>query len=186
MIALLSNVSDPQGASMTPHVTAGPSHGGLAWSGTSFNYTPSGCYAGADSFNYYVTENVLGQPSGTVTVSITVNPGVPSIAGIANINGMLWYVPTTVNVSGVAAGFIGPPITVTATSSNPALLPNPTVTYTSPNPTGTLTLTPKANAFTNAANAVTITVTVKDACNNAASTNFTTNIPFGALTRRGW
>ena len=36
-------------------------------------------------------------------------------------------------------------LTVTATSSNPALIPNPTVTYTSPNATGSLTYTPVAN-----------------------------------------
>ena len=36
-------------------------------------------------------------------------------------------------------------LTVTATSSNPGLIPNPTVTYTSPNATGTLTYTPAAN-----------------------------------------
>ena len=34
---------------------------------------------------------------------------------------------------------------MTATSSNPGLIPNPTVTYTSPNATGSLTYTPAAN-----------------------------------------
>ena len=48
------------------------------------------------------------------------------------------------------------PLTVTATSSNPGLIPKPAVNYTSPQSTGTLTYTPVANANGTA----TITVTV--------------------------
>ena len=47
---------------------------------------------------------------------------------------------------------------VTASSSNPALIPNPTVTYTSPNATGSLAYTPVANTSGSAV----ITVTVSD------------------------
>ena len=56
------------------------------------------------------------------------------------------------------AGSESQTLTVTATSSNPGLIPNPTVTYTSPNATGSLTYTPVANASGTA----TITVTVTD------------------------
>ena len=49
-------------------------------------------------------------------------------------------------------------LTVTASSSNTALIPNPTVIYTSPSATGSLSFTPVANAFGTA----TITVTVND------------------------
>src|SRR6185436_6079569 len=53
-------------------------------------------------------------------------------------------------------------LTITAvTTSNPQLIPNPTVNYTSPNTTGTLTFTPTANA----SGAATITVTVNDGAN---------------------
>ncbi|MCX8092450.1 MAG: immunoglobulin domain-containing protein, partial [Verrucomicrobiae bacterium] len=63
---------------------------------------------------------------------------------------------------------------VTATSSNPALIPNPTVSYTSPNSTGSLTFTPVANAFGTA----TLTVTVNDggASNNIISRSFTVTV----------
>src|SRR5262245_15841820 len=52
----------------------------------------------------------------------------------------------TINLSGISAG----PgetqnLSVTVTSSNPALIPTPTVNYTSPNSTGSLTYTPVAN-----------------------------------------
>jgi hypothetical protein len=49
-------------------------------------------------------------------------------------------------------------LTVTAVSSNPSLIPAPTVQYTSPNSTGTLLLRPAADAFGTA----TITVIVND------------------------
>src|SRR5262249_13972448 len=58
-------------------------------------------------------------------------------------------------------------LTVTVSSSNTGLIPNPTVSYTSPNATGTLTLTP----FTNGFGSATITVTVND---NGSSNNITT------------
>src|SRR6266571_1252984 len=65
-----------------------------------------------------------------------------------------------VNLTGIGPGpnESGQVLTVTASSSNPGLIPNPTVTYTSPNPTGTLNFTPVANQFGSA----TITVTVQD------------------------
>ena len=65
----------------------------------------------------------------------------------------------TVNLAGITAGGgASQALTVTATSSNPGLIPNPTVNYTSPNATGTLTFTPAANAFGTA----TVTVVVHD------------------------
>ncbi len=65
----------------------------------------------------------------------------------------------TVNLTGITAGGgETQTLTVTDSSNNTALIPNPTVTYTSPNSTGTLKFTPAANTFGTA----TITVTVMD------------------------
>jgi hypothetical protein len=67
----------------------------------------------------------------------------------------------TVNLSGIGPGASfesSQTLTVTATSSNTALIPNPTVNYTSPNTTGSISFTPVANAN----GSVLITVTVKD------------------------
>ena len=72
----------------------------------------------------------------------------------------------TVSLSGhqYGCGERSQTLTVTATSSNPSLIPNPTVNYTSPNATGSLSFTPVANGNGTA----TITVTVNDgqAANN--------------------
>jgi hypothetical protein len=58
----------------------------------------------------------------------------------------------------MGTGDTGQTLTVTATSSNLAVIPNPTVTYTSPNATGSISFTPVANQ----SGTVTITVTVTD------------------------
>jgi len=77
----------------------------------------------------------------------------------------------TIPLTGISAGGeLSQTLTVTATSSNPALIPNPTITYTSPSETGSLTFTPTAGAVGSAV----ITVTVNDgaANNNTFSQTF--------------
>ena len=66
----------------------------------------------------------------------------------------------TINLTGISIGTgdIGQTLSLSATSNNPSVIPNPTVTYTSPNTTGTLTYTPVPFTFGMA----TITVTVMD------------------------
>ena len=66
----------------------------------------------------------------------------------------------TVNLTGISAGAgESQALQVTATSSNAALIPTPSVAYTSPAATGALTYQPAANMFGTS----TITVTVRDA-----------------------
>ncbi len=80
--------------------------------------------------------------------------------------------PQTVTLTGITTGAASETqtLTVSATSSNPALIPNPAVIYTSPNSTGTLSFTPLPNANGTA----TITVTVSDgqSVNNPVSRAF--------------
>lgn len=65
----------------------------------------------------------------------------------------------TINLTGIGAGAgENQELTVTASSANTDLIPNPTVTYISPNATGSLGYTPVANASGTAV----ITVTVTD------------------------
>src|SRR6185436_14277654 len=79
--------------------------------------------------------------------------------------------PITVNLSGITAGDGEIQLlTVSATSSAPALIPNPVVSYSSPAPTGSLTLNPAPNAVGSA----TITVFVDDGApsNNVVARTF--------------
>ena len=82
----------------------------------------------------------------------------------------------TVNLSGIASGAANEnqTLTVTATSSNTNLIPNPTVNYTSPNTNGSLTFTP----VTNATGTAIITVNVNDggASNNLVTQTFTVTV----------
>jgi hypothetical protein len=100
-------------------------------------------------------------PTLNALTSVTINEG----AGLQ-----------TVNLAGITSGATNEiqTLTVTATSSNPGLIPNPTVNYTSPNTTGSIAFTPVALAFGSA----TVTVTVNDggASNNIVTRAFTVTV----------
>ena len=82
----------------------------------------------------------------------------------------------TVSLSGIGSGATNEvqTLTVTASSSNPGLIPGPTVSYTSPNATGSISFTPAAYAYGSA----TLTVTVNDgaASNSSISRTFTVTV----------
>lgn len=67
---------------------------------------------------------------------------------------------TTIPLSGISAGQgdVGQTITITALSSDPSILPTPTIVYNSPDTTGSLSFAPAPNMYGD----VTVTVTVKD------------------------
>src|SRR6185369_15679750 len=95
----------------------------------------------------------------TVTVQPVNDP--PTLAALTNLTILEDASLQTVNLSGIAAGPANENsqvLTVTAASSAPALIPNPTVNYTSPNSTGSITFTPQPNLSGSA----TISVVVQD------------------------
>lgn len=91
------------------------------------------------------------------TLDVNTPPTLSSIAGQAAI----YPGDTTsrpVALAGIGhGGDDGQTLTVTAVSSDPAVVPHPSITYTSPDVTGTLTYTPTGEGGT-----ATITVTVTD------------------------
>ncbi len=103
------------------------------------------------------TMTVMVDDGGTVSNSvirsfaIIVNPvnDPPTLDPIDNIVISQNAGPQTIPLSGISAGNSNEiqTVTITATSSNPALIPDPAVSYTSPNPAGTLRLQPATNAF---------------------------------------
>ncbi len=107
------------------------------------------------------------------TLNVTVNAvnDAPTLAAISPLTIDEDAGPQTLNLAGISAGGgETQSLTVTATSSNTGLIPNPTVTYTSPRATDTLGFTPVANVNGTA----TITVTVEDgqAANNSIVRTF--------------
>ena len=116
--------------------------------------------------------------SGTATITLTVTDGngssasnsflfvvaavndAPTLAAIGNVNLLEDAGPQVVNLSGITSGATNEsnPLTVTAVSSNPGLIPNPAVTYPGSGASGSLAFTPVANANGTA----TISVVVND------------------------
>jgi phosphoheptose isomerase len=82
----------------------------------------------------------------------------------------------TVALTGISSGATNEnqTLTVTATSSNPALIPNPTVNYTSPNTAGSITFAPVAKNF--GTNVITVTVNDGGTNNNIITRTFTVTV----------
>src|ERR1043165_3855726 len=84
--------------------------------------------------------------------------------------------PQIINLTGINSGATNEDqtLTVTASSSNPGVVPNPTVDYTSPSPTGTLMFNPTPGTD----GLATITVTVNDSqiSNNIVTRTFTVKV----------
>ena len=95
------------------------------------------------------------------TFNVTVTPvnDAPTLNSLPDLTLNEEAPQQTVSLSGITAGGgENQPLRVTATSSDTALIPNPTMTYTSPQVTGSIRFTPAANRYGTAV----ITVTVED------------------------
>lgn len=119
-----------------------------------------------------------GQPQNnlatqTFTVTVTKVYQAPTLNAIGNVSIAENASLQTVNFAGVTTGS-GSSVSVTASSSNPSLIPNPTVTYTSPNSGGSLKFSPVANASGTAT--ITVTVNNGQSQNNLATRTFTVNV----------
>ena len=153
-------ITQVDGSSSFPVAVTG---GSVSLSGSGPNntlsFTPTANYFGTPSFNYTVRDAGLLTAVGTVNVTVTAVNDAPTLNAIGNpaaINEDATQ--QTVNLSGIGAGGgESQTLVVTASSSNTALIPHPTVTYTSANATGSLAYTPIANA--NGSAVVTVTVT---------------------------
>jgi hypothetical protein len=119
------------------------------------------------------TSGLESDYSTEVSTMVTPANQPPTLNALANLTINESAGQQTVNLSGITSGATNESqtLTVTASSSNTGLIPNPTVSYTSPNTTGSITFTPLAYAYGSA----TITVTVNDggASNNITSKTFT-------------
>ena len=124
------------------------------------SYTPAANFSGSDTFSYSVSSGGVSE-SGSITVTIAAVNDAPTLNAIPDP--ALIGVDAgqqTINLGGIGAGGgeTGQTLAVTAVSSNPALIPNPSVSYTSPNASGTLTFAPQPAQH----GVAVITVTVTD------------------------
>ena len=110
-----------------------------------------------------VDDGAATDNTATAMFNVTVNPvnDAPTIDAIADPAMIPEDAPQqTINMTGISTGAANETqtITVTATSDNTALIPNPTVNYTSPNATGSLQYTPAPGQ----SGVAVVTVTVMD------------------------
>ena len=111
-------------------------------------------------FRVYTMDGDLGAAYLTIENFTAFRNATPAMDDIENVSVGINEAPFNVDLTGISAG-IGDGtqiISVSASSSHPAIVPDPAVTYTSPNATGSLLLSPVTDAF----GTVTITVTVSD------------------------
>src|SRR5262249_43444151 len=103
-----------------------------------------------------------GQATTTRSFNVTVNQAnqAPTLDPLNKLNLVVNSGQQVVNLTGISAGTANEkqPLTVTATSSDPNIIPNPVLNYNSPNSAGYMVISPVANATGN----VTITVKVDD------------------------
>jgi fibronectin type 3 domain-containing protein len=83
------------------------------------------------------------------TVTVNAVNDRPTLNPISNININEDSGPTVLNLSGITSGAANEvqPLTLTAISGNPSIIPNPAISYSSPQSTATLTLTPAPNTW---------------------------------------
>jgi hypothetical protein len=116
--------------------------------GLKFTPAPNSNTNGSFSVQASLSGLDAGLGGGTATATITVNNvnDAPTLDAISDLTINEDDPQQTVNFSGITSGpFETQTLTITATSNNTGLIPNPAVTYSSPNATGSLTFTPVAN-----------------------------------------
>ncbi|HXG55199.1 MAG TPA: tandem-95 repeat protein [Vicinamibacterales bacterium] len=139
----------------------------------SITFTPSANAFGSTSLTVTVSD---GSSAITRTVVVTVLPvnDAPTLDPVANRSGVVG-VSVSVPLAGLSSGAANESQTLvlSAVSSNPAVLPHPTVAYVSPNGTGALSLTPQALGTAQ------VTVTVHDGATANATTTRTFTVTIG-------
>ncbi|HLH54289.1 MAG TPA: fibronectin type III domain-containing protein [Verrucomicrobiae bacterium] len=80
--------------------------------------------------------------------------------------------PMTINLTGITSGQtnLSANLSITASSSNPGVVPAPVVSYSNPSSTGSLLLAPATNAF--GTSKITVTVSDSQPTNNTTSVSF--------------
>ena len=188
-IVNLSGISSGSASeSQTLTVTATSSNTGLIPNPTvnytspnatgSIAFTPVASAFGSATITVTVNDGASSNNVITRSFTVTVNPvnDSPALNALSNVSVNEDASAQTINLSGISSGAANESqtLTVTATSSNTGLIPNPTVNYTSPNATGSISFTPVASAFGSA----TITVSVNDggSSNNVITRSFTVTV----------
>ena len=149
---------------------------GGAGASRSITVLPGTNQFGSVTVTVTVTDADSGSSSRSFALAVAPVNDVPTLGVISNVTVVEDSGPQVVNLTGISSGAANEPqtLTITATSSDTAVVPHPVVTYTSPEAVGSLQFTP----VTNASGVATVTVTVDDGgvTNRALVRTFTVTV----------
>jgi len=158
-IPVLDNDYDPDGQTPQLLSVTTPAQGTAQISAHTVDYTPATDFASVETFTYTVSDGVL---TATARVTVTVTPvnDPPTLDPLADLALEPSAAEQVVAMDGIGTGATNEsqPLDVTAVSSNPTLIPDPTVSYDGVSTTGELRFTPTAGLTGTA----TVSVTVSD------------------------
>ncbi|HEY3323310.1 MAG TPA: tandem-95 repeat protein, partial [Planctomycetota bacterium] len=140
-------------------ITSPPTSGSLVGISPNLTYVPGYDWHGEDTFTFAVTDGMVHYSEATVCITVHSVNDAPTMAGISDLSLADNAGVQTVDLQGIYPGATDESmqfVTVTAVSSNHAVLADPTVVYMWPNTTGYLSFTPLSPGSTQ------ITVTVQD------------------------
>ena len=173
--AITLSATDEDGNAITYNIVTLPNHGTLSGTAPNLTFTPDTDYSGSDSLWFTASDGATSSVPAVVSIVITPVNDVPTLNTPGNVSLAAGAGAQTVPLSGISAGSNeSQPLSVTADSSNPSLIPSPTVNYTSPDATGALNFTPAAGASGTAI--ISITVDDGQSQNRSVTRSFTVTV----------
>ena len=156
---VLGNDSEPDGDPLTAVLVTGPSHGTLSLNvDGSFSYTPAADFAGSDSFGYRASDGSMNSNPVTVSIAVTAVNDAPTVTvtagGTCGTDDHSGTITLTVGDKENATTTL----TVSASSSNPALVPTGNVVFAGSGDTRNL----KVSAVNGRTGTAIVTITVSD------------------------
>ncbi len=171
-IPVLANDIDPDGDTLTITGVTSGTNGTVAIDGSSVKYTPSKDFNGADTFTYTMTDGFGVSKTANVNVTITPVNDAPTISDILDQS---TFISKTLGPIGFTIGDLETAVnslTLSASSSNPAVVPNANVSFGGTGADRTVTIVPVAGQTGTS----TITITVTDGNAATGTDTFLVNV----------
>ena len=156
---VLGNDTDPDGNPLTAVLVTGPSHGSLTVNTNgSFTYTPAANFAGSDSFTYRASDGTATSTVAMVTLTVTAVNDAPTVTVAAGGTCGTDDRSGTINLTVGDLDSAATAMTLSAISSNPALLPAGNIAFAGSGAARTVT----ASTVAGRTGTAVVTITVSD------------------------
>jgi VCBS repeat-containing protein len=137
---VLANDSDPDHNTLSAVLVSGPSHGTLTLNPDgSFTYTPATNHTGSDSFSYQASDGTLASDPATVTLMATAGNDPPTVTVAGGTCGRDDH-SGTINLTVADVDSPTTELTLSAASSNPALVPTGNIGFAGNGTARTMTI----------------------------------------------